>query len=59
MIKVRLVHGGTVPRAEHHQAFIDMLNEMRFGNLSPKSIQSFKRLSRSIEYEGDLVATEL
>jgi hypothetical protein len=59
VIKVCLVHGGTAPHADHHQAFVDMLNEMRFGTLSSKSIQSFKRLSRSIEYEGGLVATEL
>ena len=59
MIKVRLFLGGTAPRADYRQAFVDMLNEMRFGTLSSKSIQSFKRLSRSIEYEGGLVPTEL
>ena len=59
MIKVRLFLGGTAPRADYRQAFVDMLNEMRFGTLSSKSIQSFKQLSRSIEYEGGLVPTEL
>ena len=59
MIKVSLVHGDTGPRADYHQAFVDMLNEMRFGTLSSKSIESFKRLSRSIEYEDGLVPTEL
>jgi hypothetical protein len=59
VIRVRLVHGDTALRADHHQAFVDMLNEMRFGTLSSKSIQSFKQLSRSIEYAGGLVPTEL
>jgi len=40
-------------------AFVDMLNEMRFGNLSTKSIQTFKRLSREIEYDDGLGPTEL
>jgi len=36
-----------------------MLNEMRFGNLSAKSIQTFKKLSREIEYDDGLGPTEL
>lgn len=39
--------------------FVDMLNEMRFGNLSPKSINMFRSLSRSIEYDDGLGPTEL
>jgi ATP-dependent DNA helicase PIF1 len=39
--------------------FVDMLNEMRFGALSPRSIQKFKSLSRSIEYQDGLGPTEL
>lgn len=39
--------------------FVDMLNEMRFGKLSPKSIQKFYSLSREIQYEDGLGATEL
>lgn len=39
--------------------FVDMLNEMRFGRLSPKSIMKFKGLSREIIYEDGLGATEL
>lgn len=39
--------------------FVDMLNEMRFGRLSPKSILKFKGLSREIVYEDGLGATEL
>lgn len=39
--------------------FVDMLNEMRFGRLSAKSIAKFKSLSRNIEYEDGLAATEL
>lgn len=36
-----------------------MLNEMRFGTLSQKSIQKFKALSRDIIYEDGLGPTEL
>lgn len=36
-----------------------MLNEMRFGRLTPKSIAKFKSLSRAIQYEDGLDATEL
>jgi ATP-dependent DNA helicase PIF1 len=39
--------------------FVDMLNEMRFGRLSDKSIAKFKALSREIVYEDGLSATEL
>lgn len=39
--------------------FVDMLNEMRFGKLTPKSIAKFRSLSRVIEYEDGLNATEL
>jgi len=36
-----------------------MLNEMRFGILSPTSISKFKALSREIVYEDGLGPTEL
>jgi ATP-dependent DNA helicase PIF1 len=36
-----------------------MLNEMRFGNLSSTSIRKFQSLSRDIEYDDGLEATEL
>jgi ATP-dependent DNA helicase PIF1 len=36
-----------------------MLNEMRYGNLSPGTIQAFKRLSRNIEYKDGIAPTEL
>ncbi|KAF7308275.1 ATP-dependent DNA helicase PIF1 [Mycena chlorophos] len=41
------------------QEFIDMLNEMRFGRLSQKSIDKFRSLSREIRYEDGLGPTEL
>ncbi|KAF5383613.1 hypothetical protein D9615_003724 [Tricholomella constricta] len=41
------------------QEFIDMLNEMRFGRLTPKSIAKFRSLSREIDYDDGLAATEL
>ncbi|KAH8835600.1 hypothetical protein DL96DRAFT_70560 [Flagelloscypha sp. PMI_526] len=36
-----------------------MLNEMRFGRLSQKSIKTFKSLSRPIEYDDGIGPTEL
>ncbi|CAL1714612.1 unnamed protein product [Somion occarium] len=39
--------------------FVDMLNEMRFGRLTQKSIMKFKRLEREIDYEDGVSATEL
>ena len=44
---------------QRDQEFVDMLNEMRFGQLSPQSIAKFKSLSREIVYEDGLGATEL
>lgn len=40
--------------------FVDMLNEMRFGRLSLKSIQRFRGLSRKPAYPADgIEPTEL
>ncbi|KAF7356304.1 ATP-dependent DNA helicase PIF1 [Mycena venus] len=44
---------------QHDQEFVDMLNEMRFGTLSRKSIDKFRSLSRPIHYDDGLGATEL
>ncbi|TFY59772.1 hypothetical protein EVG20_g7664 [Dentipellis fragilis] len=41
------------------QEFVDMLNEMRYGTLSQKSITKFRSLSRDIIYEDGLGPTEL
>ncbi|QRV74297.1 ATP-dependent DNA helicase PIF1 [Ceratobasidium sp. AG-Ba] len=38
--------------------FVDMLNEMRFGRLTPASIRTFHELARPID-DGDIDATEL
>ncbi|KAG8714378.1 hypothetical protein FRC09_017698 [Ceratobasidium sp. 395] len=38
--------------------FVDMLNEMRFGRLTPASIRTFHELARPIS-DGDIEATEL
>lgn len=46
-------------RADRKSGFVDMLNEMRFGNLSPQSVAEFKKLSRPIYYEDGMEATEL
>ena len=40
-------------------AFANMLNEMRVGRLTPKSINAFKSLSRAMDFHDDLAATEL
>ncbi len=39
--------------------FVDILNEMRFGQLSEASIAKFKSLSRAIRYDDGVAATEL
>lgn len=39
--------------------FVDMLNEMRFGHLSAKSIDRLKTLSRAIVYHDGILPTEL
>lgn len=36
-----------------------MLNEMREGRLSDKSIRAFKSLNREMKWDDDLQATEL
>lgn len=36
-----------------------MLNEMRFGTLSKSSIDEFRKLTRPIQYEDGMEATEL
>ncbi|KAG8984659.1 hypothetical protein FRB94_010972 [Tulasnella sp. JGI-2019a] len=41
------------------QDFVDMLNEMRFGGLTDKSIKRFKALSRPIRYDDGIEPTEL
>ncbi|CAD6887500.1 unnamed protein product [Tilletia controversa] len=41
------------------QTFIDMLNEMRFGKLTPKSIAIFKSLNRVPKYGEGIEPTEL
>ncbi|KAI5118403.1 hypothetical protein M0805_007537 [Coniferiporia weirii] len=44
---------------QRDEDFVDMLNEMRFGRLTPKSIAKFKSLSREIRYDNGMFATEL
>ena len=40
-------------------AFVDMLNAMRFGQLSPEMIQAFRGLSREVTYSDGIEPTEL
>jgi len=40
-------------------AFVTMLNEMRFGKLSEQSIQQFKALSRTVNWNDGIEPTEL
>lgn len=39
--------------------FASMLNEMRLGNLSTKTIEAFRKLSRPLDFHDALEATEL
>lgn len=39
--------------------FADMLNEMRLGNLSSRTVQAFRELSRPLDFHDSLEATEL
>jgi hypothetical protein len=39
--------------------FVRMLNEMRFGKLTPTSIETFKSLSRPLKFDDGIVPTEL
>ncbi|KAJ8468581.1 hypothetical protein ONZ45_g17199 [Pleurotus djamor] len=41
------------------QAFANMLNAMRFGDMKPEMIQVFKSLSRPITYDDGILPTEL
>ena len=40
-------------------AFANILNEIRLGKLTPESIKEFQRLSRPLQYEDEITATEL
>lgn len=40
-------------------AFVDMLNDMRFGELSDAAVKAFRGLSRPVTYEDGLDPTEL
>jgi ATP-dependent DNA helicase PIF1 len=39
--------------------FADMLNEMRLGRMSERTVQTFKQLKRPLVYEDGLEVTEL
>ena len=41
------------------ESFVTMLNEMRFGKLSQKTIDAFKKLERVPTYDAEIVPTEL
>ncbi|GJE87828.1 ATP-dependent DNA helicase PIF1 [Phanerochaete sordida] len=41
------------------QVFVDMLNAMRFGQLSPEMIKAFRALSREVTYSDGIEPTEL
>ena len=41
------------------ESFVTMLNEMRFGKLSQKTIEAFKKLERVPTYDAEIVPTEL
>ncbi|KAF8656392.1 hypothetical protein AX16_002577 [Volvariella volvacea WC 439] len=41
------------------QQFVDMLNSMRFGQLTPAAINAFSKLSRKVQYDDGIEPTEL
>ncbi|KAI0374521.1 hypothetical protein BV20DRAFT_936111, partial [Pilatotrama ljubarskyi] len=41
------------------QAFVDMLNAMRFGRLDAKTTAEFRKLSREVRYDDGIEPTEL
>ncbi|OCH92732.1 hypothetical protein OBBRIDRAFT_726307, partial [Obba rivulosa] len=41
------------------QAFVDMLNSMRYGNLDPGIISKFRKLQRQVKYDDGIEPTEL
>jgi len=41
------------------QAFVNMLNAMRFGQMSASTIEEFKRLSRAVKYSDGIGPTQL
>ena len=44
---------------ENPLEFIDMLNAMRFGKLTPETIQAFARLNRRVKYDDGIEPTDL
>ncbi|KAI0666295.1 hypothetical protein C8Q78DRAFT_984565, partial [Trametes maxima] len=41
------------------QAFVNMLNAMRFGKLHPEAVTAFRNLSREVHYDDGIEPTEL
>ena len=41
------------------QAFVDMLNRMRFGEMDAGTIKAFRNLSREVKYDDGISPTEL
>lgn len=39
--------------------FAGMLNEMRLGKITPQTIEAFRKLSRPLQFDDELEATEL
>jgi ATP-dependent DNA helicase PIF1 len=39
--------------------FASMLNEMRLGKISPRTVEAFKKLSRPLDFHDSIEATEL
>lgn len=44
---------------QKEESFVTMLNEMRFGTISQKTINAFQKLERTPKYDEDIVPTEL
>ncbi|TFY70117.1 hypothetical protein EVJ58_g60 [Rhodofomes roseus] len=51
--------GACVGRPVVLRPFVDMLNSMRFGHLTPETIVEFKKLSRKVTYDDGIDPTDL
>jgi hypothetical protein len=60
-IKVRINHFWSIGKADDAfpSAFVDMLNAMRFANLTTDIIKTFQGLSRPVTYKDGIEPTEL
>lgn len=54
-----LVFRNACNAAAYSAAFVDMLNSMRFGHLTPETVAAFTQLSRKVTYDDGIDPTDL